>query len=355
MAILAGEIGKEKSKLALFTHNTDDTGRKTNLGSLITSQTFETKYYADRMQDMIEEFLSQNYDDREEIYGACFGIAAPVDNGAASITHTEELKATFTEQEFSQQLPCKTVPLSFINDMVAIGYGIFLGDGEDKLEVLYSGKYKPDPKDGRALMLVSGGLGQALWYCFDAKKGLYPIASEGGHADFAARTNDEQELLKYLIENEKNENSPVSYEFVLSRPGLVRIYNFFKSKGGNVVQPFTDATSIIQEALQGNPICKQALDMFISIWGAQAGNLALTYNAKGGVYIGGISIPIDKLKEGIFREAFVNKEGNFKSYNENISVKVFQEEDIVLWGAARHAIDAGFVTKGKFAIMRKNQ
>ena len=95
--------------------------------------------------------------------------------------------------------------------------------------------------------------------------------------------------------------------------------------------------------------------MFISIWGAQAGNLALTYNAKGGVYVGGIPIPIDKLREGIFTEAFLNKEGNFKGYNEQISVKVFQEEDIVLWGAARHAINAGFVTKGKFAIMRENQ
>jgi glucokinase len=116
-----------------------------------------------------------------------------------------------------------------------------------------------------------------------------------------------------------------------------------------------DADTIIQLAQSGNALCKNALDKFISFWGAQAGNLALTYNAVGGVYIGGISIPIEILKKSNFMNAFVDKEGTFKNYNEAISVKVFQGQDIVLWGAARHAIEAGFVTKGKFAIMRANQ
>jgi glucokinase len=133
------------------------------------------------------------------------------------------------------------------------------------------------------------------------------------------RNDQDIELLKFLkrLKQDKDDNSPVSYEYVLSRPGLVRIYQFVKNlpEWGN--QPdVNDADTIIQLAQSGNTLCKNALDQFISIWGAQAGNLALTYKAVGGVYIGGISIPIEILKEGKFRDAFINIELGF---SENVA------------------------------------
>ncbi len=357
MVILAGKIAGEKSELGLFTHKKDDAGKMT-IDSLVASQPFNTKDYSHEMSSIIEVFLRQHYHPKKDIYGdiygACFGIAAPVKNREADIDQSG-VKVTITEEAFQQKLPCPIVPICFINDMEAIGYGIFYGNGEDNLTELYKGNYQPKREDNRVLMLVSGGLGQALWYWDEKQEGLLPIPSEGGHIDFGARIDRDIELLIYLKEQKKKEgdHSPVSYEYVLSIPGLVRIYAFLQNiPEGNSDK---DANAIIEAARQGDSLCKNALDMFISIWGAQAGNLALTYKAQGGVYIGGISIPIETLKEGTFINTFTDKEGNFRSYNQGISVKVFEDPDIVLWGAARYAINEGFVTEGKFAIMRANQ
>ncbi|WP_396681957.1 glucokinase [Microcystis aeruginosa] len=232
---------------------------------------------------------------------------------------THSFSLSFTEHDLRQTFPYKNIPLAFINDMEAIGYGIFLGDGEDKLEELYTAEYQSKPEDNRALMLVTDGLGQALWHSCSEGQKLKPIPSEGGHTDFGVSNDQDIELLKFLkrLKQDKDDNSPVSYEYVLSRPGLVRIYQFVKNlpEWGN--QPdMNDADTIIQLAQSGNTLCKNALDQFISIWGAQAGNLALTYKAVGGVYIGGISIPIEILKEGKFRDAFINIELGF---SENVA------------------------------------
>jgi glucokinase len=356
MVILAGEIGKQTTQLALFTHKRDEIENRVVLDSLLVSHTFTTKDYADQgMQKMVEEFLQNHHDGREDIYGACFGIAGPINRGIARIDaqKTHRFSLSFTEHDLRQTFPYKNIPLAFINDMEAIGYGIFLGDGEDKLEELYTAEYQSKPEDNRALMLVIDGLGQALWHSCSEGQKLKPIPSEGGHTNFGPTTDQDLELLKFLkeLKQEERDNSPVSYEYVLSIDGLARIYKFLKEKN----QPDMNADTIIQLAQSGNTLCKNALDQFISIWGAQAGNLALTYKAVGGVYIGGISIPIEILKEGKFRDAFINKERDFGEDNKKVSIKVFQEKDIVLWGAARHAIEAGFVTKGKFAIMRANQ
>lgn len=360
MVILAGKISGETSELALFNHitidQTNESGKNKrieSLGNLVASQAFNTKDYAQDIPKMIKVFLEQRYDGQEDIYGACFGIAAPVNNREATIDQSG-VRATLYERDFGQQLPYKRVPVSFINDMEAIGYGIFLGDGEKQLQELYHGNQESDPQERRALMLVSGGLGQALWYWDENKKRLSPISSEGGHADFAPRTEKEIALLSYL--KEKEQDKPISYEQILSSPGLIKICNFLQSTEKYDKQNPNNAKAIIEQALQGNPLCKDALKMFISIWGAEAGNMALRYLAKGGVYIGGIPIPVEFLREGdTFVNAFTDKEGNFKTYNEGISVKVFQEQDIVMWGAARYAINAGFVTKGKLAIMREKQ
>lgn len=353
MVILAGKITGEETELGLFTHKSE-----TVIDSLVANQTFNTKDYERELPKMVETFLNQNYDRQEKIYGACFGVAGKVDKSELAQIDRPNLKATLISDEFRSKLPYKGtpdkgVPVSFINDMEAIGYDIFFGDGEDKLEKLYDSKQEVAPQERRALMLVSGGLGQALWYWDKHEKRLSPISSEGGHADFAPSTPTEVQLWSYL----KQENEAVSYELLLSNPGLVRICKFLESTEDYGNQNLDNADAIIQQALQGTPLCKKALKMFISIWGAEAGNMALRYKAEGGVYIGGISIPIEMLKEeNIFRNAFTDKEGDFKTYNEGISIKVFQEQGTVMRGAARYAIEVdGFVTKGKLAIMRENQ
>lgn len=376
MAILAGNMAGDKTEFALFTHKKDPTG-KIVIDEKLPSKVFDTEDYSeeskngrDVLKNLIRRFV-KDYADGQDIYGACFGIAGPVYKGTAQINR-QNFEAIFTEHDFRQELPYKTLPVSFINDMEAIGYGIFLGDGEEGLEAIYKGdphrNQQPDPQDPRALMLVSEGLGQALWYWDAKKERLLPIASEGGHADFAPRTQDEWAFLFYCKQQETER--PISYEYVLSIPGLVRIYKFLKSTGRHgdglpELQKYIDEhennqkqfiDKLIEKVVHhSDPLCQEALEMFISIWGAQAGNLALTYKAKGGVYIGGIPIPIEKLREGSFVNSFTNKEGNFRGYNEGIAIKVFKDEDIVLWGAARYAIEAGFVTKGKFAIMRSRQ
>ncbi|NEP43618.1 MAG: glucokinase [Okeania sp. SIO2H7] len=359
MTILAGKIGEEISQLGLFTHKKDDSGKKMTIDSLGVSKTFNTQKYAKELPKMIEVFLKENFDKSryEDIYGACFGIEGPVKNNEQAEISRENFKATFNVREFRQKLPYKTVPGAFINDMEAIGYGIFLGDGEDGLEELYSGKQQALLQDRRALMLVSKGLGQALWYWNEKKKRFSPISSEAGHADFAPRTEKEIALFYYLKKEEPDR--PISYEQVLSSPGLVRICKFLQSTGEYENQHPNNADAIIQKAVQGDSLCKEALKMFISIWGAEAGNMALRYKAEGGIYIGGISIPIEILREDdTFLNAFTYKERSFKTYNEGISVKVFKEQDdeeqaLVMWGAARYALEEGFVGEGKFAIKRE--
>lgn len=354
MVILAANITGDISKLALFSHQQDTEKGKFKLGDEIKSQEFNTKDYADAIENIIQVFLQENYDGKEDIYGACFSIAGPVDSAKAEISRPN-FKSIITVKGCKEKLPYKNLPFSMINDMEALGFGLFLGDAEESLEEIYKGNQQAEKNARRVLMLVSGGLGQAVWHFCDNKNVLQPLSSEGGHSDFAAQTDEEIILLKALQarKREVGDNTPVSYEYVLSHPGLIRIYEVF----ANLVegQSDKDANTIISGATQGDPLCKKVLDLFLSAWGRQAGNLALTYMGQGGIYVGGISIPTEIFKESGFIEAFLNKEGNFRKYNEAISIKKFEEADLALLGAARHAIEEGYVTKGKFAILRSNQ
>ena len=364
MTILSVEIGKSNIELALFQHEKERSDSIIiNSGFKPIIKTFETQYEVSALQNIIERFLKENYDhSQEDIYGACFSIAAPVTKGAATLSDGDR-SVTFTEQDFRQKLPYPNVPVAFLNDMEAIGYGIFLGDGESKLLEIHAPQVQTNPNDRRALVLVSGGLGASMWYCFDDKEGnLRPISSEWGHTDFAARTKEEKALKEYL-ENQKTEKgdlSPVSKEYLLSSKGLIRICEFLVNteKYGNESAE-SNPNLLIEKALQENVLCKDTLDLFMGIWGAEAGNLALTFNATGGVCIvSDLPIPSTKFQEGTFLEAFFNKEPKNMPFRETLQktpIKLSQEPNIGIWGGARYAINKGFVTKGKFAIMRANQ
>jgi glucokinase len=384
MVILASQIVGKNNRFALFTHKLIRTENRPQgeyvIDQMIVDKTIPIEGYLEDsdnglevLQRSLETFIRDNYSDPnlEPIYGACFGIASPVKHGGnrfspkTAIFDRLELKATFTERDFAEKLPCKALPVAFLNDMEAIGYGMFLGDGETRLKNICHNECEVSPTDRRALMLVSDGLGEALWFWEgDERRGkLSPIPSEGGHGDFADPTPD-KELSKYLesIKLNEDDDSPISYEYVLSTIGLSRIYQFLKNTGryGKELTDLGQSEIIIEKAIQPNPIpsCKDALELFIKIWGAEAGNLALRYMATGGVYIvTTLPIPIENLQKGTFEKAFITKESkrkHFREYNRKIPVKLLQDPDIVLWGAARYAINNGFISKGKSAIDRED-
>ena len=193
-----------------------------------------------------------------------------------------------------------------------------------------------------ALIAAGTGLGEAalMW-----TGGHYHVlASEGGHADFAPRSDLEMDLLRYLLTLKKR----VSYERVLSGPGLVNVYNFLKASGmgeeptwlAEALKTNADhAMTISKCALaEESTLCVKALDLFVSIYGAQAGNLALTFKATGGVYVGGGIAPkiIDKLKDGTFVNAFKDK-GRLSSFVAATPVHVIMNPKTALLGAANFA------------------
>jgi glucokinase len=167
-----------------------------------------------------------------------------------------------------------------------------------------------------------------------------PVPSEGGHADFAPNNEAEMKLWRYLHQHYGH----VSIERVVSGSGLVNIYNWLKDSG-RLTEPDwlnqklkeMDPAKVITEAALASkdPGCVEALNMFVSIFGAVAGNLALTGITTGGVYLGGGIPPkiLSKLKEDVFMEAFTNK-GRFKGFLEKISVKVVLNDKAALIGAA---------------------
>jgi glucokinase len=194
----------------------------------------------------------------------------------------------------------------------------------------------------KALIAAGTGLGQAILY--DDRRHFRPIASEGGHADFAPRNELEIDLLRHLI----GRFGHVSYERVLSGPGLFNIYRFLKEARG-MEEPgwlterlagSDDASATITQcalALEAE-ICVKTLDLFVSLYGAEAGNLALRAKSVRGLYVGGGIAPkiIDKLKDGTFMRAFVDK-GRYQDLLAAIPVQVVLNDQSALRGAAYHA------------------
>lgn len=229
--------------------------------------------------------------------------------------------------------------MRLINDLEATGYGIPLLEPSELL-TLNEGNEKPE--GNKALIAAGTGLGEAALIWNGAR--YHVLASEGGHADFAPRNEIEMELLRYLL----TLKSRVSYERVLSGPGLINVYNFLKINrfadepdwlAEAIGLPSDDAMIISKYALSGeSELCVKALDLFASIYGAQAGNLALTFKATGGVYVGGGIAPkiVDKLTDGAFVSAFKDK-GRLSPLVEASPVHVIMNPKTALLGAANYA------------------
>jgi glucokinase len=321
--ILAGDIGGTHARLAFFssTH-----GRL----RLVCEAAFPSRQYLG-LEEIVLKFIEK---ESEPVEAACFGIPGPVRNGRAQ---TSNLPWIVDSSRLARELK---VPSAFlINDLEANAWGI----GElAKVDLLTLNQGTGNILGNKAVIAAGTGLGEAGMF-WDGRQ-HYAFACEGGHADFAPRNDLEIALLQYL----KTKFGRVSYERVLSGPGLLNIYRFLHDTGrgeeprwlSEEMNKLDPAAVISQAALDRKcPLCEQALDLFVSIYGAETGNLALKMLATSGVYIGGGIAPqiIPRLKAGAFLDAFVDK-GRLRPLMEAIPVHVIVNENAGLLGAARCAV-----------------
>jgi glucokinase len=321
--VLAGDIGGTKTNLALFSID----GERLQMH---LSQTFSSKSYPGLVA-VLREFLPQGH---APIDCACFGIAGPVVDNKVK---TPNLAWIVDQAELSGALKLDRVHL--LNDLEAAAYGIFTLE-KDEFFTLNEGESRSS--GAKALIAAGTGLGQAILY--DDGRHVHPLASEGGHADFAPRNDLEIELLRYLLKR----YSHVSYERVVSGSGLLNIYQFLKEARG-IQEPgwlaerlaaADDRSAAISEAALAHEaeICVEALDLFVSVYGAEAGNLALRAKALRGLYVGGGIAPkiLPKIKDGTFMRAFGDK-GRYTDLLSTVPVHVILIDQTALRGAAYYA------------------
>jgi glucokinase len=321
--ILAGDIGGTKTQLAIFSLQ----------GEKLQSQlkkTFPSKQYSG-LEPVVEEFLAGQ---QVSLSRACFGIAGPVLNGRVN---PPNLPWVVDAAKIAQRFNLDSATL--LNDLESAAYGIFTLE-PDELFTLNEGV---SGRQGNKVLIAAGtGLGEAT--LFDDGRDYHPSASEGGHGDFAPTDETQIDLLRYLIEKFGH----VSYERVVSGPGIKNIYDFLRDSGRleepdwlkQKISAAEDPSVVIsQEGLAAsNAICVEALNLFVSVYGAEAGNLALRAKSTGGVYIGGGIAPkiLAKLKDGTFMRVFLDK-GRYRELLSDMPVRVILNDQAALQGAAYYA------------------
>lgn len=323
--ILAGDIGGTKTRIALFTLES---------GNLVqhAKKIFPSKDYPS-LEAVLNDFTAAH---PAELTAASFGVAGPVIDETVK---TPNLPWFIDGRALARRLGLRSVAL--LNDLETTGYGAGTLDSAE-FTVLNVGSC--DPRANMALIAAGTGLGEAILY---PVAGAYRVlASEGGHADYAPHTPEHIELLSYLAARFGH----VSYERVISGPGIFNIYNFLKDSGRYEVPAWLPdrlaqqdpAAAIAAAALAGEAeICVHTLDLFASSYGAEAGNLALRAKALGGVCVGGGIAPkiLKKLVDGTFMKAFVGK-GRYAELLARIPVQVILNEETALRGAAYYGAHA---------------
>ena len=321
--ILAGDIGGTNARLAFF--DVED-GRF----NLVSATIFPSREYSG-LDQIVSEFLQTSDVNPDR---ACFGIAGPVRNGRVE---TSNLPWIVESQSLANELKLKKV--SLINDLEANAWGIADLEMKDAISL---NQVKGNPEGNQAVIAAGTGLGEAGMYWNGTRHEVF--ATEGGHADFAPRNELEVELFRYL----NTQYGHVSNERILSGPGLVNVFHFLRDTGrGTEPKWLTEemlhsdpAAAISQAAMDGKcALCEQAVDMFVSVYAAEAGNLALKVMATGGVFLGGGIAPkmLPKLAGPLFMNAFAAK-GRMQPLLEAIPVRVITNDKIALLGAARYAL-----------------
>ena len=312
--ILAGDLGGTKSNLGLF---------DVKAGKLVRVN--EMRYATQKhsgLEEITADFLNGA---KATVTAASFGIAGPV---VSNRVHATNFPWIVDGAKVAAHLHVPHVRL--INDVEAAAYGIAVLESND-LETIHAGV--PSEQSTQIVIAAGTGLGEGVLY-WDGKQHV-PMATEAGHADFAPNTKQQADLWKFL--NGRLEF--VSTETILSGGGFQRLHEFL---GPTVRHPgFDDGTidpapEITRMGLSGEcPVCASTLDLWVEIYGSEAGNLALRTMARGGIYIaGGIAVKVlPKMKNGKFTAAVKHKE-KLENFLSQIPISVVLNEDCPLLGAA---------------------
>ena len=324
--VLAADVGGTKTDVALYAVAADG-----GL-SVVRAQSFPSARHSS-----LESVLAAFRQPDDTVAAAAFGIAGPVIDGAVVTTN---LPWRVVGTAISTALG--GVPVRLLNDLEATALGATVLPPE-QLHTLNRGI---DRVGHQAVIAAGTGLGQAYLFWDGARH--QPAATEGGHADFAARTDAEIALLRYL----HRQFGRASAERVLSGPGLVNIYRFLTDDQGQVPNPTVptrmateDPAAVVGDAgVRGTcPVCSAAVELFVRVYGAQAGNLALTVMAVGGVFVGGgiVGHLLPRLTAGAFMDAFTAK-GRYAHLMQEIPVRIILDPHTARLGAAtaaRHLLE----------------
>ncbi|HEY6065600.1 MAG TPA: glucokinase [Thermoanaerobaculia bacterium] len=322
MRVLAGDIGGTKTALAIAT--VDSSRLKIERSSTYPSAAFGS------LEEIIARFLAG---ERRRPSVAAFGVAGPVVGGRARIT-----KLPWSPEERAVSRAAGIPRVRLLNDFVAAALGLpYLSARQ--LATVSNGK--PDPGGPMAILGAGTGLGQAgLWR---SGTRVQPAPSEGGHVDFGPRNEREDRLVRFV----RARFGRVDRDRLLSGGGLVLIYEFVKSEGeapesretAAAMEKEDPAAVIGRLALAGaDPLSERALELFVEIYGSEAGNVALQYRATGGVYVGGgiATRILPALLTGSFRKAFLDKPP-LEELLGRIPLKIVKERRLGLFGAAAAA------------------
>lgn len=338
-SILAGDIGGTKTILRLVETSSEESN----------DPLYEERYSSRDFPDlvpMVQQFLATSGGQLGRTptpQKACFAIAGPVVNNTAKLTNLAWfLDAKRLEQELG------IVTISLINDFAAVGYGILGLDATD-LYTLQTGK----PQLAAPIAVIGAGTGLGQGFLLQQVDKYQVFGSEGGHADFAPRTELEFQLLKYLLD--KHDIQRISVERVVSGQGIMAIYQFLRDRqigsespeiaqvvksweqqAGHREKTVDPAAAISLAALEKRDrLSEQTMQLFIEAYGAEAGNLALKLLPFSGLYVaGGIAAKnLPLLQEGSFLRAFTNK-GRVSPLLESVPVHVVLNPKVGLIGAA---------------------
>ena len=321
--ILAGDIGGTNARLALF-------DVRNGQFSLVSATIFPSRRYSS-LDKIVTEFVRTA---GIRPARACFGVAGPVTNGRVE---TSNLPWTIESRRLADELNLKNTTL--INDLEATGWGIAALSPHDLAPLNNLCANSPG---NQAIVAAGTGLGEGGLYWDGTQHHVF--ATEGGHSDFAPLNDLQVELFHYLHARYGH----VSYERILSGPGLVNVFEFLRDTGKGKVPDWLaeqmlkmdPAAAVSEAAMEGKcAMCAQALDIFVSVFGAEAGNLALKLKATGGVFLAGGIAPkiLPRLATPIFLQAFLGK-GRMQHLMEIMPVKVITNDKLALLGAARCAL-----------------
>jgi glucokinase len=317
---ISGDIGGTKTRLAIIEVN----------GTRLQIEREHT--YASRDFALFEELLGEFIQGSDTPVRAAFGIAGPVQGRVAQTTNLPwHIDADALQAKFGFQF------CTLLNDLEATAAGLPALDKDDLL-TLHAGA--PNAFGNQAVIAAGTGLGEAGLF-WDGRR-YHPFSTEGGHASFSPGNDMGIALLKHLQQRYEH----VSWERIVSGPGLVNLHGFLCQHHGATLPPWLQnemrqgaAAAVIAEAAlnKHDDLCVEALDWFVRLYGAEAGNLALKVMSRGGLYLGGGIAPkiLPHIQNGRFLDSFFNK-GRMRPLLEAMPVKVILNDRAALYGSALH-------------------